>query len=151
MVLENSRLVFCKSMWSQQKHFFYWWSILSIISKDPCCLLPSLTKYQFQSFSNFLQLIFCEVTFRTNFYFETKQKQNGAYFTFFLFLHFAEFFKIIQRNVQHRHLKTQHRISVHISSMKKKGLWKCIFSQLHSARDIKNSIFATLQWLMDTN
>lgn len=120
MVLENSRLIFCKSMWSQQKHFFYWWSILSIISKDPCCLLPSLTKYQFQSFSNFLQLIFCEVTFRTNFYFETKQKQNGAYFTFFLFLHFAEFFKIIQRNVQHRHLKTQHRISVHISSMKKK-------------------------------
>lgn len=129
MVLENSRLVFCKSMWSQQKHFFYWWSILSIISKDPCCLLPSLTKYQFQSFSNFLQLIFCEVTFRTNFYFETKQKQNGAYFTFFLFLHFAEFFKIIQRNVQHIHPEnTTQNFSSHFLYEKKRSLKVYLFS-----------------------
>lgn len=58
-----------------------------------------------------------------HFYFEkTKTKQNWAYFTFFLFLYFTEFFKIIPISVQHLHgipeNASQQRNSVHISSRK---------------------------------
>lgn len=39
----NIKFIFCKNRWSQQKHFFFCWSIFSIITKDSHCLLQNIS------------------------------------------------------------------------------------------------------------
>lgn len=90
----NTKFLFCKNRWSQQKHFFLLVKYLQHYYKGLLLFIKIPDKISVPKLFLLSSVDVCQVTFKTILFLKTETKQNWAYFPFFLFLYFTEFFNI---------------------------------------------------------